>query len=136
MTLDDPNFVAVLGTRKQAYLQRFEHIIERSGNDPARIPKIMSWNWAAFLGNGFWLLYNRMYLRGFLLLAFSLILSAVFGFGLLFCMFSAGAALGLYGDAQLLMHLRKQAAERAKLANEADQTRFDTKHANTSPLLG
>lgn len=136
MPLDDPNFTAVLGNRKLAYLPRFERIIERSGDDPARIPKVLSWNWAALLGTGFWLLYHRMYLQGLVLVGASLVVSAVFETGVLFCLFTGGAALGLYGDSQLLMHVRKQAAERAKLTSEEDLARFDAKHANSSPLLG
>ena len=134
--IDDPNFHAILGDRKERYLPRFARLLEKAKGDPVIAAKTRGWNWMGFVGTSFWLLYHRMYLQGFGLLAIGLTLPLLFGS-------SAGTGgivmailTGLYGDGQLFQHVHSKALARANLATDAERLHlFDRTYANSSPLL-
>jgi|GEM_PF-3732173 len=129
MTLDDPQFLALLGDRKETYLPRFQRLLEKAKDDPALAKKTWGWNWMAFLFGGFWLLHHRLYGRGAAFLVASMFLPEVLGQPGYAAIFAGNIVLGLLGDALLFGHLRKQAVLRAQTANEVEQVRFDRWHA-------
>lgn len=57
------DYAAVVSSKTEYYIPRFRRIAA-GGNG--------GWNWAAFFFGGYWLIYRKMYVGGFLLLALNL----------------------------------------------------------------
>ncbi len=104
MTLDNPHLLAILGQRKETYIPRFERLLAKAQGVPTEATKTWSWNWAAFVFGGFWLLYHRLYWQGLGFLTLSMFLPEVFGPQGYAVIFAGNVVLGLYGDAQLFRH--------------------------------
>lgn len=132
MTIESLNLEPVLGTRAAKYIPRFRGLLEKAGGDLAKAEKQKGWNWAAFLGNGYWLIYHRDYLRGFGLLAIIIILPLLIGTTGAGLILLASISCGLMGDAMLLRYVRQLAERRERIATDEGRAAFDRRYAGGS----
>ncbi|MBP5313747.1 MAG: DUF2628 domain-containing protein [Eggerthellaceae bacterium] len=90
----DPDFVALIGEKKEVYIPKFIAM----NNSAAKI----SWNWCAFLLMPFWAFYRRMYAVAFGYIGAALLLGIIAGFGspILEGLFTIAfwVSLGLWGN--------------------------------------
>lgn len=65
------DYAVVVGTKTEYYIPRFRRIAAGDNG---------GWNWAAFFFGAYWLIYRKMYVGGFLILALNLFQTFLTGF--------------------------------------------------------
>ena len=101
----------LVGENREFYLPRFEKIINEGA--------IFSWNWSAFFVSEYWMLYRKMYIYFFFVLAVVLITPPI-SFGLFFLI---RILFGFTANRLYYEYLRKIAAK-AKTMTEPYKTNY------------
>ena len=104
-----------IGTNTEYYLPLFNRMRKQG--------RKISWNWCAFLFTPYWLIYRKMYLLGFGLLAINFIMNINFVLLYSFIMFTVYTLIGIFGNYIYMQRIISLSAAGEQIEDEFDRSR-------------